>query len=326
MSIAIPSATASGKLPGNVDCYILEDGQRVIAQRAILRSLRNSGETSGVKDGNFARILARLQKRFAHLTSGAGVEFSIPWSQGGAGRAIGRPPSLFVGVLRAYVEAFAADELHKSQHRIARRATQLLALLAEKGIEAMIDEACGVVQRVPADSPASPVPRTLAVRINLAEHVVEALRAGDVAEAVTANAALAVLLGPSSVQPRPHDPQARQDLGPRCERPRADADPKPPPPASATPRARRVAKKPSGDAVRALRKSLGMTQEEAAAKAQLGRVEITRVETGHNQANSHRIRAGLARAFQLAIDDVSAYLDGAIDLDEALRRRHAAVH
>jgi hypothetical protein len=58
-----------------------------------------------------------------------------------------------------------------------------------------------------------------------------------------------------------------------------------------------------------------------AEKAGLGRVEVVRVEGGQNDATSYRMRAGLARAAQMGVEDLSAYLDGEIDLEAAMRRR-----
>ena len=104
----IPTAKAGGKLWGKVECFILDDGRRVIGQRAILRSLENPEKTSGAGTGHLDRFLARLPKRFQGLTSGAEIEFRIPWEQGGSGRAIGRPTAFFVDVLCAYGEALDA--------------------------------------------------------------------------------------------------------------------------------------------------------------------------------------------------------------------------
>lgn len=63
--------------------------------------------------------------------------------------AIGRTADFFVTLLKAHAESFAADELHASQIARAKRAMALLCLLAEKGIEAMIDEACGRAPALP---------------------------------------------------------------------------------------------------------------------------------------------------------------------------------
>jgi len=73
--------------------------------------------------------------------------------------------------------------------------------------------------------------------------------------------------------------------------------------------------------VSAMRKLLGLTQEQLADAGGLTRPEVVKIEGGQNQATTDRIRGGLALAFGLTRDDLSDFLDGAIDLDEATARR-----
>jgi transcriptional regulator with XRE-family HTH domain len=73
-----------------------------------------------------------------------------------------------------------------------------------------------------------------------------------------------------------------------------------------------------GDRVRALRKTLGLTQEQLADAGELDRTEVTRVENGYNQATSGRIREKLARGFGLSLENTYAFLDGKIDVEAAL--------
>jgi transcriptional regulator with XRE-family HTH domain len=77
------------------------------------------------------------------------------------------------------------------------------------------------------------------------------------------------------------------------------------------------------DRLKALRKRLALTQEAMAERGGLGRVEVVRVEGGHNDATSYRLRAGLARAAELGVEDLSAYLDGEIELEDAMARRRS---
>lgn len=65
----------------------------------------------------------------------------------------------------------------------------------------------------------------------------------------------------------------------------------------------------------ALRKRLGLTQAQVAERAGLRRDEVTKVETGANQASSARVRDGLSRAFGITVDALVRYLDGAVELD-----------
>jgi transcriptional regulator with XRE-family HTH domain len=72
--------------------------------------------------------------------------------------------------------------------------------------------------------------------------------------------------------------------------------------------------------VRALRKQLDLTQEEVAERSggMLKRHEISKIESGTNQARSDRVRGGLARAFGLSRDHLASYLEGKIDLEAVL--------
>lgn len=75
-----------------------------------------------------------------------------------------------------------------------------------------------------------------------------------------------------------------------------------------------------GDRVKAIRKALGLTQEDVAARAGIRRDAVVKVESGANQAGSAAIRAGLARAFGLTLDDVASVLEGRLDAEGAVRR------
>lgn len=75
-----------------------------------------------------------------------------------------------------------------------------------------------------------------------------------------------------------------------------------------------------GDRVKAIRAALGLTQEDVAARAGIRRDAVVKVESGANQAGSAAIRAGLARAFGLTLDDVASVLEGRLDAEGAVRR------
>ncbi len=77
----------------------------------------------------------------------------------------------------------------------------------------------------------------------------------------------------------------------------------------------------TGERIRVLRLKLDLTQEQVAEKSGgiLERVEVSKVESGRNQARADRVRRGLATAFGITRDRLAAYLDGDIDEDEAVR-------
>src|SRR5437016_564880 len=82
---------------------------------------------------------------------------------------------------------------------------------------------------------------------------------------------------------------------------------------------KRIADTGLGLRVRALRKGLGLTQEQLADAGGLRRVEVVRVETGGNKASSHAIRKGLARGFGLSREELDALLDDQLGVADALR-------
>jgi hypothetical protein len=118
---------------GVVDCYVLEDGRRVISQRGAVRAL-----TGGTDHGRLGQLIGRLPQRFAHLTVGP-IAFSLP----SGGTATGHEAQWFVDVLRAYKAAWRAGELRKDQVHLAENADRILDVLAGVAIVALIDEATG---------------------------------------------------------------------------------------------------------------------------------------------------------------------------------------
>lgn len=72
--------------------------------------------------------------------------------------------------------------------------------------------------------------------------------------------------------------------------------------------------------VRSLREALGLSQERIAERGGLRRVEISKVEGGHNMATSYDMRRCLAAGFGLALEDLVELLDGETPI-ETLRSR-----
>ena len=132
-------AVASGvlKFGGiDVDCYVLEDGRRVISARGIQQGIGAAGSK------NLPRLVRRLPPRFSHLNEAPVLEFTI--QTGGAGIvANGYDRNFFVDLCDAYADTFAAGELHVQQEGIARTCIAVIRSLAKVGIDALIDEATG---------------------------------------------------------------------------------------------------------------------------------------------------------------------------------------
>lgn len=138
--MASPKAVASGRLhfgSNDVECYVLEDGRRVISQRGILAGI------GAAKKGDLGRLISRLPERFCDLGAPPTIDFVL---QDGRTEAIGRDRMFFVQLCDAYAEAWAAGELHPKQEPIAKVAMAIIRALAHVGIDALIDEATGYQQ------------------------------------------------------------------------------------------------------------------------------------------------------------------------------------
>jgi len=80
----IQKAVAKGVLfDGLCDCFVLEDGERILSQRGIVRAISGGRDRGDLRD-----YLAALPSEFSFLGSAASVRFSQP-SDGAPG--IGRP-------------------------------------------------------------------------------------------------------------------------------------------------------------------------------------------------------------------------------------------
>lgn len=130
-----PKATAAGTLfDGLVDCYVLDDGRRVLSQRGSVRAL-----TGGREGADLGTYLARLPKNFSVESASANFEFE----RHDGGTANGVESSAFVAILNAYVDAGLAGALRRNQQHLAVNASKLLRALQSVGLDALIDEATG---------------------------------------------------------------------------------------------------------------------------------------------------------------------------------------
>lgn len=74
--------------------------------------------------------------------------------------------------------------------------------------------------------------------------------------------------------------------------------------------------------VKAIRERLDLTQVEVAERSGGAVTQdiVAKLESGKNKGNGAQTRQGLASAFGLTLDTISAYLDGKIGLDDALQK------
>ena len=72
--------------------------------------------------------------------------------------------------------------------------------------------------------------------------------------------------------------------------------------------------------LKALRDLRGLTQEQVADRSggRLKRVDVTKIERGHSKGSSDRVRAGFAAALEVSREKLTDYLDGVIELPEAV--------
>ncbi|NNC10714.1 hypothetical protein HII28_02275 [Planctomonas sp. JC2975] len=129
-----------------IECYVLDDGTRVITQGALLRALgrhtRAAGTDADDVDPQLPPILQG--KAIRPYTAGIGEEahpvaFRLP--QGS--RANGYRAELLPKICEVYLAARSDRKLPANQQRIATQAEILIRGLATVGIIALVDEATG---------------------------------------------------------------------------------------------------------------------------------------------------------------------------------------
>lgn len=131
-----------------VDCYVLEDGTRVLTQESFLTSLGRAAKAKGghgvrTAVDNLPPFLAAanlkplIDKEISKSTTP--IEFLTP----AGARVFGYPAELLPEVCRVYLSARDEGALLQSQEHIAARADMLVRALASIGIVALVDEATG---------------------------------------------------------------------------------------------------------------------------------------------------------------------------------------
>jgi hypothetical protein len=135
-----------------IQCYVLEDGRRVISQRGMNAALQRaeSGAISRrqpVDDaaGNLpsflypANIRSFVSKDLA-LSATSPIDFKLP---GGSAIGHGYPAEILPEVCSVWMQAREAGVLTPAQHRTAQAASIVIQALAKVGIVALVDEATG---------------------------------------------------------------------------------------------------------------------------------------------------------------------------------------
>lgn len=122
----------------NLDCYVLDTGQRVIALRATVRAIANADSGDLAKFIGVSSLESFINK---DLILAELLEFSIPGTQL---RGMGLTTEHFELICRGYVQALYQNApLTDRQREIAIKCAVLTSGLARTGLDALIDEATG---------------------------------------------------------------------------------------------------------------------------------------------------------------------------------------
>lgn len=131
-----------------IDCYVLDDGMRVLTQESFLVAM---GRAAKAKGGHGVRTSVDKTPPFlaaSNLKPLIDVEISgsttpIEFISTSGAKVWGYPAELLPQTCRVYLAARDQGVLHASQRHIADRADILVRALASVGIAALVDEATG---------------------------------------------------------------------------------------------------------------------------------------------------------------------------------------
>jgi hypothetical protein len=129
-----------------LQCYVLEDGTRVLSQGGFLEALGRHPKANVRKEGGEERVPAILQgKAISPFISDEVLEKSRPiaFRTPSGNRASGYRADLLPLVCEVYLKANDVGALPKNQEHVAKQAEILVRGLAHTGIIALVDEATG---------------------------------------------------------------------------------------------------------------------------------------------------------------------------------------
>lgn len=129
-----------------IECYVLNDGTRVVTQASFLESLGRHRKANVRREGGEERLPAILQGKAIYPFISAEVReksrpitFRLP----SGGRASGYNAELLPEICEIYLKAKDEGVLPRNQEHVARQAEILVRGLARVGIIALVDEATG---------------------------------------------------------------------------------------------------------------------------------------------------------------------------------------
>lgn len=128
-----------------IPCYVLEDGQRVLVQSGLLKSLGMS--TGGASKAGSRKIDEFIDnsaiKPFINSELRHRVNHAINFKTPNGTNATGYEATILVDICDAVLQCKKEGKLLKNQYHIAEQAEMLIRSFAKVGIIALVDEATG---------------------------------------------------------------------------------------------------------------------------------------------------------------------------------------
>lgn len=125
-----------------IECYVLEDGTRVITQSSFLHSLGRHRKPAGQRQMTPPMLQGRALAPFVTaeiIEKSQPITFRMP----NGARAMGYNAELLPEICEIYLKARDSKKLPYNQEHVAQRAEILVRGLAHVGIIALVDEATG---------------------------------------------------------------------------------------------------------------------------------------------------------------------------------------
>ena len=129
----------------DIECYVLEDGTRLITQASFMRAIGRTRFPSGGRAGDDELPLFLRSQSLRPFITKEIIDASQPvlFQRPGGGRAYGYRAELLPDVCELYLKARQAKTLPPTQHHIAQQAEIVVRGLAQVGIIALVDEVTG---------------------------------------------------------------------------------------------------------------------------------------------------------------------------------------
>lgn len=128
-----------------LECYVLDNGQRVLSRTGMLKALGLSHGSAGGKGGDRLASFAKGKRVSAFVDEGltALIEKPIKFNSSRGTVAFGYEAEVLQKIVRAVTKAYLSGNLQAQQARIGQRAEMLDDAFSATGLIALVDEATG---------------------------------------------------------------------------------------------------------------------------------------------------------------------------------------